>query len=94
MQTVVGQPVTLSWQIAGSTSARVEPLVGALPRAAGSMQVRATQSTRFVLTAMNAQGQQVQSTVDVQVTPAGPPPARGQSFARPASPLRPAHPIH
>jgi hypothetical protein len=45
------------------------------------MQVRATQSTRFVLTAMNAQGQQVQSSVDVQVTPAGPPPMRGQSFA-------------
>jgi serine/threonine protein kinase len=80
-QIVGGQPVTLSWQITGSTSARVEPLVGALPRAAGSMQVRATQSTRYVLTAMNAQGQQVQSSVDVQVAPPGPPPMRGQSFA-------------
>lgn len=62
-----GQRVMLSWQILNSTGARIEPLVGPLQNSSGQTAVVVQQSTRFVLTAFNAQGQQATRVVDVAV---------------------------
>ncbi|WP_321475157.1 serine/threonine-protein kinase [uncultured Paludibaculum sp.] len=75
------QRVTLSWQILNSTGSRIEPGIGPLQHANGQVQVVMQQTTRFVLTAYNAQGQQASRFVDVVVVPGDvAPPPRQLSF--------------
>lgn len=62
-----GQRVTLNWQASNATGVRIEPGVGSFPQGSGQTQVVVQQSTRFVLTAFNAQGQQATRVVDVNV---------------------------
>lgn len=73
-QVQAGQQITLAWQIQNSTGSRIEPVVGALQHAAGQVQVTMQRTTRFVLTAYNAQGQQASRFVDITVLPADTPP--------------------
>ncbi|MGJ5817854.1 serine/threonine protein kinase [Paludibaculum fermentans] len=69
-----GQRVTLSWQASNATGVRIEPGVGSFPQASGQTQVVVQQSTRFILTAFNAQGQQATRVVDVNVVQGDVPP--------------------
>ncbi|MGC4056086.1 MAG: serine/threonine-protein kinase [Paludibaculum sp.] len=62
-----GQRLTLSWQASNATGVRIEPGVGSFPQGSGQTQVVVQQTTRFVLTALNAQGQQATRFVDVNV---------------------------
>lgn len=58
-----GQSATLSWNVSGATTVRIDPGVGSVNNVSGSVSVTPSTSTTYVLTATNGSGSVTKSTM-------------------------------
>ena len=66
-----GDAAVLAWQVRGTSAPTIEPGVGAVSGASGSVEVAPAATTTYTLRAVNAAGEAT-AQVTVTVEPAGP----------------------